>query len=227
MVDRRGRNPGTLLVDAEHVAGKVRPEAARRTHASRHGDEFSILTEDATPTAPRGLVVGMVTHVDVERDPELSQSVALGTVSISVIGTGDIPTRTGGEILVSDAVAVGITQTRGLGALGDEQVLTVAQQAERLMQTGGEEFVANLVRLGVEHAVKQPDLALADREREFAVGGPVHAADLKSEAVTRLPILGARIGSGARREDVGDVIGRRGNRGGGKEGYERGFHFQR
>ena len=227
MVDWRGRNPGALLVDAEHVAGEIRPEAARRTHASRHGDELAVLTQDATPTAPRGFVVGVVAHINVERDPKLSKTVALRPVSITVIGTRDVPACAGGEVFVGDAIAVTVTQARGLGALGDEQVLAIPQQAERLMQTRGEELVADFGRLGIEDAVEHPDLALANRKREFSVGGPIHPADLKCEAVTGLPILGARIGSGARREDVGDVVGRRGKRGGGKHGYERGFHFQR
>ena len=144
-----------------------------------------------------------------------------------MIGTRDVPACAGGEVFVGDAVAIGITQARGLSALGDEQVLAIPQQAERLMQTRGEELVADFGRLGIEDAVEDPDLALANRKREFSVGGPIHPADLKCEAVTGLPILGARIGSGARREDVGDVVGRRGKRGGGKEGYNRGFHFQR
>ncbi len=169
----------------------------------------------------------MVAHVDVERDPKLSESVALGAVSITVVGTRDVPACAGGEVFVGDVVAIGITQARGLSALGDEQVLAIPQQAERLMQTRGEELVADFGRLGIEDAVEHPNLALADREREFTVGGPIHAADLERETVARLPILGARIGSGTRRENVGDVIGRRGKRGGGKEGYNRGFHFQR
>ena len=169
----------------------------------------------------------MVAHIDVERDPELSESIALGAISITVIGTRDVPACAGGKVFVGDTIAITVTQARGLGTLGDEQVLAVPQQAERLMQTRGEELVADFSRLGIEDAVEHPDLALANREREFSVGGPIHPADLKCEAVTGLPILGARIGSGTRREDVGDVVGRRGKRGGGKEGYNRGFHFQR
>jgi hypothetical protein len=135
--------------------------------------------------------------------------------------------RAGGEVFVGDAIAIGIAQTRGLGALGDEEVLAGAQQAERLMQAGSEELVADFVRLGGEDPVKDPHLALADRKRELAVGGPVHAADLERETVAGLPIFGARIKRAARGQDVSDVIGRRGKRGGGKEGYGRGFHFQR
>jgi len=86
------------------------------------------------------------------------------------------------------------------------------------MQPRSEELVSHLVRLGVEHAAEQPDLALADGQREFAVGGPIHAADFEREAVARLPILGARVRRGAGGQDVGDVIGRRGKRGGGEEG---------
>ena len=227
MVDRRGRDPGTLLIDAEHVAGEVRAEATRRAHAGHHGDELAVLAEDTAPTAPRRLVVRVVAHVHVERDPELAESVALGAISITVIGTGNVPARTSSEVFVGDAVAIRVTQARGLGALGDEQVLAVAQQAEGLMQAGGEELVTDLVRLGIEDAVEHPDLALANRERELSVGGPVHAADFEREAVTRLPILGARIEDRTRGQDIGDVIGRRGKRGGGKEGYDRGFHFQR
>ena len=86
------------------------------------------------------------------------------------------------------------------------------------MQPRSEELVCHLVGLGIEHAAEQPDLALADGQCELAVGGPVHAADFEREAVTGLPILGARIRGGARGQDVGDVIGRRGKRGGGEEG---------
>ena len=159
----------------------------------------------------------MIAHVDVERDPELSQAVALGSVSITVIGAGDVPARARGEVFIGDAIAVGIAQTRGLGTLGDEQVLAVAQDAKRFMQARSEELVANLVRLRIEDAVQNPDFSLTDGKRELAVSGPVHTADFERETVARLPILGARIEDGARSQDIRDVIGRRGKRGGGKE----------
>jgi len=169
----------------------------------------------------------MVAHVHVERDPEPALAVALGSVGVAMVGAGDVPARAGGEVLVGDAVAVRVPQTRGLGPLGHEQVLAVAQQAEGFVQARGEELVGHLVGLGVEHAAEEPDLALADRQRELAVGGPVHAADFEREAVAGLPVLGAGVRRGARGQDVGDLIGRRGKRGGGEKCEGRGFHFQR
>ena len=227
MVDRGGRDPGALLIDAEHVAGEVGSQSAWRTHAGHHGHELAVLVQDAAPAAPRGLVVRVVAHVEVEGDPQLALAVALGAVSVTMVGAGNVPAGAGRQVFVGDAVAVRIPQTRGLGALGDEQVLAVPQETERLVQSRSEELVGHLVGLGVEHAAEQPDLSLADGQREFAVGGPVHAADLEREAVTRLPILGARVRRGARGQDVGDVIGRRGKRGGGEKDEGGGFHFQR
>ena len=217
MVDRRGRNPGTLLVDAEHVASEVGPESARRTHARHHGHELAVLVQDTAPATPRGFVVRVVAHIEVEGDPELALAVALGSVGVTMIGTGYVPARTGGEVFVGDSVAVRVAQTRGLRALGHEEVLAVPQEAERLMQTRSEELIADLVGLGREDAVEQPDLALADGEGELAVSGPVHAAHFEREAVARLPILGARVRRGARGQDVGDVIRRRGKRSGGEK----------
>ena len=217
-----------MLIDAEHVAGEIRPEPARRTQAGHHGNEPATLAQDATPTAPRRPVVRVVAHVDIKRDPEPPEPVALRTVGIAVVGAGNVPARAGGKILVGDTVAVRIAQAGRLGPLGDEEILAVPQQAERFVQSRGEELVRHPVGLGREDAIEEPDLALADREREFAVGGPVHAADLKREAVARLPILGARIRHGARGQDIDDFVGRRAGEGGrGQERGDDGFHFQR
>ena len=127
MVDRGGRDPRALLVDAEHVAGEIGAESARRTHASGHGHELAVLIQDTTPAAPRRLVVRVVAHVEVEGDPELAQSVALGSVGVTMIGAGDIPASAGGEVFVGDAVAVRVAQTRGFGALGHKEVLAFPQ----------------------------------------------------------------------------------------------------
>jgi hypothetical protein len=75
----------------------------------------------------------VVAHINVERDPELSESIALGAISITVISARDVPACAGGKVFVGDTIAITVTQARSLGALGDEEVLTVAQQAERLM----------------------------------------------------------------------------------------------
>ena len=191
MVDRRGRNPRALLIDAKHVARGVGAEAAGRAETRDHRQEGAVRPHDAAPAAPGSLVVGALTHVEIEGYPEIAEAVTLRAIRVAVIGTGDVPSPRGGEIFVGDAIAIGVAQAGDLGALGHEQAVAFAQHAERLVQSGSEERVADFVGRA-EHAVEQPDFAFTNGDGEFSVRQKVHAADLEGEAVAGFPLRVAR-----------------------------------
>ena len=191
MVDRRGWNPRALLIDAKHVAGGVGAESAGRPETGDHRQKGIVRPHDAAPAAPCGLVVGALTHVEIEGYPEIAEAVTLWAIRVAVIGTGDVPPPRGGEIFVGDAVAIRVAQPGDLGALGHEQAVAVAQHTERLVQSRREERVADFVGRA-EHAVEQPDFAFADRDGEFSVRQEIHAADLKRKTIAGFPLRVAR-----------------------------------
>jgi hypothetical protein len=230
MVDRRGHDPRALLIHAKHVAREIRTKPARRAHPGDHRLERAVLRHDAAPAAPAGLVVGVVAHVEVERDPEVAPAIALRPVGVAVIRAGDMPAAASREIFVGYAVTIGVTEARDLGALRDEQAVAVAQDAKRFVQTGGKQLVSDLRGVVAQRAVDQPHLALAHGHGELAVGGPIHAADLEREALARFPIRAARGSRHIGGEDVANLVGRiggddvRGKQAGDGEQFQIHFH---
>ena len=114
------------------------------------------------PAAEADGIVAVVAHVEVRASQRLPRPSAAWAVGVAVVGAGDVPAAGFREVGVGDRIAVGVAEAGEFGALGDEEVVAVAEQAEGFVEAGGELVVGDFVRVAAEDVVEQPDLSFAE-----------------------------------------------------------------
>ena len=103
------------------------------------------------------------------------------TVGELVVVAGNAPPLGGAFVVVDDAVAIRVAQSRELGALHRQQGTVVPRQPERLVQAGRDPPIADshgIARIGVG-MLEQPDFAAAQRDRHSTIRQPRDARDLE------------------------------------------------
>ena len=138
VVQGRGAHPLALVVGDEEVAIRGHAEAVRRTESFAPRDELALGRDLETPAE----ILARTAHANAgDGAPEVALLVAHGAEDVGVLAAGDAAVLVEGLEEVGLAIAVGVGDARQLGALHDEDFSGLAgEQAQRLVQAGGEEF---------------------------------------------------------------------------------------
>ncbi len=176
--ERVGAPPVALLIGGEDIPEMIGPHAGGRAQSGADRDKVAMTRLHHGPATPRerlfleAAATGRLADRAVEGDPEVAPGIENRAVSILVVVAGDPPAPGGGQVFVGHTVAIGIAETGHLRALRGVEGPFVPRQPERFVEARGEAGEGRVLERGIgpRRLIENPDLALAYRDGQPAVG---------------------------------------------------------
>ena len=173
---RAGTIPRPLIVRVKHVAGGIRPDAARAAHAGASRDDFAGRSDLQAPPAKGNL--GGKRSGQTEDRPDIAVAVRPRAESIFMVVADDAPPIRDVFKLIGAAVPIGIPEPFDSRAVGDGQgAVSGRGYSEDFVQAARKESPFRLRRLGIG-ALDDPNFPPAGADGQSLAGEKIDAPGL-------------------------------------------------